>query len=121
LPPPLGPAIANTKKSTGIAVRRIPGDKGYRSHNPPDRFRVWIDGQVHRVSKAIRREMRRRAAIAPVIGHLKSDHRMDRNYLKGREGDRMNVAAAGDNFRLKALLRALFATLWRVVWTPRLA
>jgi hypothetical protein len=50
-----------------------------------------------RVTKPIRREMRRRAAVEPVIGHLKADHRMDRNYLKGREGDRAN-AAAGYNF-----------------------
>jgi IS5 family transposase len=83
-------------------VRRIHGDKGYRGHNHPDRFKVWITGQVRRVTKAIRREMRRRAAIEPVIGHLKGDHRMGRNYLKGRDGDRINavLAAAGYNFSL---------------------
>jgi hypothetical protein len=54
-------------------VRRIHGDKGYRGHNYPDRFKVWISGQVRRVTKAICREMRRRAAVEPVIGHLKDD------------------------------------------------
>ena len=46
--------------------------------------------------------MRRRAAVEPVIGHLKDDHRMRRNCLKGREGDRTNavLAAAGYNFSL---------------------
>lgn len=46
--------------------------------------------------------MRRRAAVEPVIGHLKAEHRMERNYLKGREGDRANavLAAAGYNFSL---------------------
>ena len=80
-------------------MRRIHGDKGYRGHNYPDRFKVWISGQVRRVTKAIRREMRRRAAVEPVIGHLKDDHRMRRNYLKGRDGDRINavLAAAGFN------------------------
>ena len=53
----------------------------YRGHNYPDRFKVWISGQIRRVTKAIRREMRRRAAVEPVIGHLKDDHRMRRNYL----------------------------------------
>ena len=45
--------------------------------------------------------MRRRSAIEPVIGHLKNDHRMDRNYLAHREGDANNaiLAAAGYNFR----------------------
>jgi hypothetical protein len=43
-----------------------------------------------------------RAAVEPVIGHLKGDHRMYRNHLKGRDGDRVNavLAAAGYNFSL---------------------
>ena len=59
--------------------------------------------------------MRRRAAVEPVIGHIKGEHRMDRNYLKGRDGDRANalLAAAGYNFHLLRrwlgpLLRAVF-------------
>ena len=58
--------------------------------------------------------MRRRAAVEPVIGHLKDDHRMRRNYLKGRDGDRINavLAAAGYNF---SLLRHWFAELLRVL------
>ena len=77
----------------------------HRGHIHPHRFRVWISGQVRRVTKAIRREMPRRAAVEPEIGHLK-DHRMRRNYLKGRQGDRtIAVLAAGFNFNL---LRAAF-------------
>jgi IS5 family transposase len=34
--------------------------------------------------------MKRRAAVEPVIGHVKAEHRMSRNYLKGRDGDRIN-------------------------------
>lgn len=51
--------------------------------------------------------MKRRAAIEPGIGHLKQEHRMDRNRLKGVSGDRMNaiLSAAGMNFR--KLLRYL--------------
>jgi len=91
---------------------------GYRGHNHPNKFRVWISGQVRRVTASIRREMKRRAAVEPVIGHIKAEHRMDRNYLKGRDGDRINpvLAAAGYNFSLMlrwlaALLRALIAML----------
>lgn len=110
----LGPVTADLERLTGVAVRRIHGDKGYRGHNYPDRFRVWISGQVRRVTKAIRREMRRRAAVEPVIGHLKEDHRMRRNHLKGREGDRINavLAAAGYNF---SLLRRWFEKILRVL------
>ena len=114
----LAPVIPDLEKLTGVAVRRIHGDKGYRGHNYPDRFKVWISGQVRRVTKAIRREMRRRAAVEPVIGHLKDGHRMRRNHLKGRDGDRINavLAAAGYNFSLllrwfAELLRALLLIL----------
>jgi len=69
-------------------------------------LRNWITGQVRRVTRPIRREMKRRAAVEPVIGHPKAKHRIDRNYLKGRIGDRANaVLAAGYNFAL--LLRWL--------------
>jgi transposase, IS5 family len=75
---------------------------------------------VRRVTAPIRREMRRRAAVEPVIGHIKTEHRMGRNHLKGRDGDRINavLAAAGYNFSLllrwlerllRALIRALLA------------
>jgi IS5 family transposase len=124
----LGPVIADLEKLTGVAARRIHGDKGYRGHNYPDRFKVWISGQVRRVTKAIRREMRRRAAVEPVIGHLKDDHRMRRNHLKGRDGDRINavLAAAGYNFSLlrhwfKELLRVLLWILCRRLSQPHLA
>jgi transposase, IS5 family len=95
------------RKSQSISPARIHGDKGYRGHNHPDQFKVWIAGQVRRVTKTIRREMRRRAAFEPVIGHLQDNHRMRRNHLKGRDGDRINaaLAAAGHNFSL--LLRWL--------------
>jgi IS5 family transposase len=60
--------------------------------------------------------MKRRAAIEPVIGHLKAEHRMDRNYLKGPDGDRINavLAAAGFNFHL--LLRWFAALLCAWIW-----
>src|SRR5262249_17608668 len=62
--------------------------------------------------------MRRRPAVEPVIGHMKAEHRMGRNYLKGRDGDRINavLAAAGYNFSLllrwlERLLRTLIPPL----------
>ena len=114
----LGPVITELEQQTGVETRRIHVDKGYRGHNHKEKFRVWISGQVRRVTKPIRREMRRRAAVEPVIGHAKAEHRMGRNYLKGRDGDRINavLAAAGYNFGLllrwlARLLRALFQAL----------
>jgi transposase, IS5 family len=122
----LGPAAADIEANTGIAVQRIHVDKGYRGHNHPNKFKVWISGRVRGATAALKREMKRRAAIEPVIGHIKAEHRMDRNYLKARNGDRINaaLAAAGYNFSLllrwlAALLRVLIAMLDRAPQPPK--
>ena len=121
----LGPVIAALEALTGVETRRIHVDKGYRGHNHQQKVRVWITGQVRRVTRPIRREMKRRAAVEPVIGHMKAEHRMDRNYLKGRHGDRANavLAAAGYNFTLllswlRRLLCALIQALLAPVFCP---
>ena len=118
----LGPVIAELEALTGIETRRIHVDKGYRGHNHQEKFRVWISGQVRRVTTPIRREMRRRAAVEPVIGHVKAEHRMGRNYLKGRDGDRINavLAAAGYNFGLllRWLERPLLVLMRILLATP---
>jgi transposase, IS5 family len=102
----LGPVIAEMTNQNGVAPTRIHVDKGYRGHNT-NRFTVWISGQVRHTTAPIRREMMRRTAVEPVIGHLKAEHRVGRNHLIGRHGDRINaiLAAAGYNFSL--LLRWL--------------
>jgi IS5 family transposase len=124
----LAPMVQDMERLTGIETHRIHVDKGYRGHKHPHKFRVWISGQVRRVTAAIRREMKRRAAVEPVIGHVKAEHRMDRNYLKGRDGDRINavLAAAGYNFSLllrwlRALLRALITALSEPATLPTTA
>jgi transposase, IS5 family len=67
--------------------------------------------------------MKRRAAVEPVIGHLKAEHRMGRNYLKGRDGDRINavLAAAGYNFSLllRWLKRLLCAHIRALLAAPQ--
>jgi transposase, IS5 family len=112
--------IPDMEALIGNIIERLVLDKGYRGHNaPPEyKFRVFISGQKRRVTPQIKREMRRRSAVEPVIGHLKSEHRMGRNYLWHRQGDAANavLAAAGYNFRrlirwLELLLRQFLAQL----------
>ena len=96
----------------GNILDRCITDAGYRGHNaPPDhKFKVYTSGQKRRVTPQIKHEFKRRAAIEPVIGHLKEHHRMGRNYLAHASGDAINavLAAAGYNFRrLLAWLRLL--------------
>ncbi|MGY4183019.1 hypothetical protein ACVIHH_008310 [Bradyrhizobium sp. USDA 4518] len=102
----LGPVIADMEKLTDVKARRIHVDKGYRGHNHPRRSKVWISGQVRRVTASIRRGMKRRAAVEPVIGHVKAEHRMDRNHLNGHLGDRINVVLPAAGSRLDELLAA---------------
>lgn len=111
----LATVIPDMEALIGNTIKRAFADKGYRGHNaPPDyKFRVFIAGQKRRVTPKIKREMRRRSAVEPVIGHVKSEHRMGRNYLWHRQGDAINavLAAAGYNFRL--LIRWLRLLLFR--------
>jgi len=115
----LKPAIEAVHAWTGATAERIYVDKGYQGHGL-NRFKVWRSGNKA-PTETIRRELRRRSAIEPVIGHMKSDGLLGRNYLKGREGDRINaiLAGAGHNFRLiLKWLRLLLCLLMAVItWT----
>jgi len=77
-------------------------DRGYRGHGYTGEVEVHVDTRRRgKTAKTLWRWMKRRAAVEPGIGHLKREHRMDRNRLKGIEGDRINaiLSAAGMNFR----------------------
>ena len=104
----------------GGTLTRILADAGYRGHKAPDthKFKVFTSGQKRGVTPAIKKLMKRRAAVEPVIGHIKSDHRMSRNYLAHKTGDATNVvlAAAGYNFSLiLKWIRLLCAYLWAAI------
>jgi transposase, IS5 family len=113
----LATIIPEMESLVGSTITRVLADAGYRGHNaPPDyKFRVYTAGQKRRVTPQIKRQMRRRSAVEPVIGHLKSEHRMGRNYLAHRAGDAINplLAAAGYNFRI--LIRWLRLFLFAIL------
>ena len=110
----LATVVPEMEAQIGASLSRIVADRGYRGHNaPPDhKFKVYISGQRRGVTDAIKRDLRRRSAVEPVIGHAKAEHRMGRNFLKGTHGDAANavLAAAGYNFRR---LLAWLARFWR--------
>jgi len=110
----LSAVIPHVEGIVGNEIKRIIADKGYRGHGLPAPYdmRVFVSQQKRGVTPAIKRELKRRSAVEPVIGHLKSDHRMDRNFLIGSEGDAANavLAAVGYNF---ARLLGWFRELWR--------
>lgn len=113
----LGIVLPEIEQIVGAALARIIADAGYKGHNAPKehRFKVYTAGQKRRMTQAIKREMRRRSAIEPVIGHMKAEHRMGRNHPAHAEGDAINavLAAAGYNFRR---LLAWFALFLSAIW-----
>jgi IS5 family transposase len=114
--------VEDTELLTGREIERAFVDKGYRGHDAPNPRSVFISGQKRGVFGAIKRQLKRRSAIEPVIGHMKSEGHLGRCYLKGRNGDAINavLSAVGHNFRrvlawlrkfLRLILDALLATL----------
>src|SRR5271168_3880868 len=116
-----------TETLTGCPIERAYVDKGYRGHDAQNPRRVFISGQKRGVFGVIKRELRRRSAIEPIIGHLKAEGHLGRCYLKGRAGDAANVvlSAIGHNFRrilawLRELLCLFLVQLLRTFGNPAL-
>ncbi len=116
----LATVIPEMEAMIGNDIDRLLADAGYRGHNAPlsHMFKVYTTGQKRRMTPAIKREMRRRAAVEPLIGHIKNEHRMERNYLAGTQGDAINaiLAAAGYNFRLLLTWMRLLLRLMLVMF-----
>ncbi len=104
----------------GSVIEEAFVDRGYRGHGETQTT-VYISGQKRGVkSERLKRSLKRREAIEPVIGHLKSDGLLGRNYLKGAQGDQLNVmlSCAGHNLRLiLRQLRIFCLQLWDSLWT----
>lgn len=101
---------------TGVVLKRAIADAGYKGHNAPlkYRFKVYLQGQKRGMTAQIKRLLRRRAAIEPIIGHSKDEHRMGRNYLAHAEGDAINAVLAASGYNFRRLIRWL-DTLWRII------
>ena len=83
-------------------------DLGYRGVDAdnPD-VHIVHRGKAKRISLQEREQLKRRQAIEPMIGHLKSDHRMGRCHLKGETGDRLHAVLCAAGYNIKWLLRMI--------------
>jgi IS5 family transposase len=117
----LAGAIEQVERITGRQVKEAFVDKGYRGHDYAGDGQVHITGQrgKGKAGPALRRRKKRRSAVEPKIGHLKSDNRMGRNFLKGKEGDRTNALLAGIGANIRKLLAAFWPALleWAQIYT----
>ena len=93
-------ALNHAERLTGKKINQAFVDKGYRSHGVTSSS-VMISGSKKNLSPSQSKDLKRRQSIEPQIGHMKSDGKLGRNYLKGVLGDKMHVllCAIGHNMR----------------------
>lgn len=95
-------------------------DRGYRGADI-DGVQIWKSGQRRGVTRGLKAMIKRRSAIEPTIGHLKSDGRLGRNWLEGALGDAMHAVLCGAGHNLRIIMRklrlfcALLCVLFRAV------
>jgi hypothetical protein len=80
------------------------GFRGVDRDNP--QVEIIHRGKYKSLTKQQRRWLKRRQAVEPAIGHLKSDHRMDRCWLQGELGDALHAVLCATGYNLRWLLRA---------------
>ncbi|MBK4739411.1 IS5 family transposase, partial [Noviherbaspirillum pedocola] len=84
-------------------------DRGYRGVEV-ERVQVWRSGQKRGVTRRLKAMIRRRSAIEPTIGHMKSDGKLDRNWLKGALGDAIHAVLCGAGHNLRLIINKLKGT-----------
>lgn len=108
---------AHTNRTT--TIEEAVCDRGYRGVKEVGKTKISIPGvhlkrDTEEQKEDKRKKFRRRAAVEPIIGHVKHDHRMARNYLKGFIGDQINLLMAACAWNMKkwmnAFIHALFFT-----------
>jgi IS5 family transposase len=101
----LSPALKQVERVTAVRPEEAFVDRGFKgaTHHPAD-VAVYISGRK-RLTRTLKALLRRWSAIEPVIGHLKGEHKLERNHLLGQEGDRINALLTGCGFNLRKLWR----------------
>jgi IS5 family transposase len=101
----LAGALKQVERLTTIKPQEAFVDRGFKgTAHHPEKVSVYISGRK-RLTRTLKALLRRRSAIEPVIGHLKQEHKMERNHLLGKEGDRINAMLTGCGFNLRKLWR----------------
>ena len=100
--------IEQAERVSGVKPNEAYTDRGYRGHGcNTSTLKVWIAGAKRGATATIHRKLTRRNAVEPVIGHMKSDGRLARNFLKGIEGDAMNALLCGAAHIIRKILKKL--------------
>jgi len=105
----LEPALVQTERLTGQSPKVAKVDRGYRGRKKIGTTEILIPSppkknQSYYERSKIRKAHQKRAAIEPIIGHLKANHRLSRNFYKGITGDNMNIMLAAAAFNFKRMM-----------------
>jgi IS5 family transposase len=121
-----GHTLPDVLEQTWQVTRTCPAvaicDRGYRGRKKVGDTSILIPSRPKKTDtpyerRKTRQRFRRRAGIEPMIGHLKHDHRMVLNYLKGVNGDAINLFMAAAAFNFKKWMRAVQQSLAQMlVW-----
>ncbi len=98
----------NLTQDLSVTIRQVVADLGFRGVDAdnPDK-QIIHRGKYKSLSPQQKGWLRRRQAVEPAIGHLKSDHRMDRCWLQGALGDALHSISCAAGYNLRWLLRAI--------------
>ena len=99
-------ALKDAETNSGKRIDQAFVDKGYKGHGIKDR-NIFTSGLRKGVTRWFKKQLKRRQAIEPHIGHMKSDGKLGRNYLKGMIGDQLNAVLCGIGHNLRMVLRNL--------------
>ena len=112
-------------EDVGVVPWHVMVDLGFRGvdrDNP--KVQIIHRGKAKSMNRQQRRWLKRRQAVEPTIGHLKSDHRMDRCWLAGSIGDALHTVLCAAGYNLRWLMRAVarlglkgfFALIAFILW-----
>ena len=99
-------ALEQTEIVSNVRPEMVFVDRGYKGAKI-DGVEIWKSGQRRGVTRGLKAMIKRRSAIEPTIGHMKSDGRLGRNWLKGALGDAMHAVLCGAGHNLRIILRKL--------------
>lgn len=105
----LKPALESAEKITGVEIESAFVDRGYKGHGVEsdplrNHTKIFISGQRKGITKSLKKQLKRRSAIEPMIGHMKQEGKLGLCRLKGIIGDQINALLTGVGHNLRLIL-----------------
>lgn len=91
---------------TGVRPSLALADRGYKGVEPPPRVKLLLS-HTRGLPRKLKKLLKRRQAIEPTIGHMKTDGLLGRNWLKGADGDAIHAVLCGAGHNIRLILRHL--------------